>query len=219
MFKGPHYASLGSNVEFGKEYSHKDLLTLLDSFQKLVENLCNEITKIELDSSLLNQASKGLIENIIKDIQEQFLVLHKNLLQHLAEEEVFWPSIVLKHGEQENKKVVEKILAVELKRKGLDAVAFQLFGGALLDAMGYDKSFPKGVPSPLACGKKLPPWCSIDFRNGFLNDAGFFPRTFLFPSWHKTYVTKWKVMIDSVAGNDDVLKLGSQSQGCACIIA
>ena len=61
--------------------------------------------------------------------------------------------------------------------------------------------------SDVACALDLDPWCSESFIEKFYKDKPWFARYFVFPSWVKEYKTKWKFMIESVAGDVDVVKL------------
>lgn len=107
------------------------------------------------------------------------------------------------------KQVVQKIINEDLAKKGPEYVAFKAFAGALCDAAGpLNLGFAPGkYPPSLPGAKVMGPWCSEATVNAFVANVPFVPRTFIFPGWHREYVYKWKTMIESVAGDKNVLEI------------
>lgn len=99
---------------------------------------------------------------------------------------------------------------------GKDFVAFSMIGACVIDSAGYKRDTPQ---SSLPCALQMKPWCNEKFTSDFLKTIPFIPRVFIFPAWHKTYLAKWKPMIESIAGTEDVLRLGEKHDNCACIIS
>lgn len=217
VYLGLHYKSLGEDVEFGHTISHKDILKLINLFEKSVLDLYNEILKFTDDFSLLaNGENQIVVENLIKEIQKSFATLNESMLIHLAEEEVFWPPIILRHGKEEDKKVVNKVLSEEMKKKGEEVEAFKVFAGSSFDAMGYGS---EKMIYKIANMKQISPWCSEQFLQQVVADAPVIARLFIFSSWHKNYVRKWKLMIDSITGEEDFLKLKTDTNNnCLCTV-
>jgi len=147
---------------------------------------------------------------------------------HLEEEEKFWPSVFLKYGKPEAEKARSKIISEELSKKGQTAIAVNNFLGAMLDAIGYPESlaFGKdGIPAEykVSGAWRADPWAG-DVNKSFLDSVPFIPRVFIFPGAYKGYVTKWKLLIDSITGDRDIMLVPGPSApqapvGCGCTIS
>ena len=123
------------------------------------------------------------------------------------------PNIYVQYGIEECKKCEQNIIAHNRRCKGKDAIAFQALLGSIFNAVGFRSRMYE--QNSLNCGLKIAPWCDKEFSEQFYYGMPMFPRIFIFPGFIKEYHRKWKRMIDSVAGEIDVMQLESVGkEGC-----
>ncbi|EKX38246.1 hypothetical protein GUITHDRAFT_144360 [Guillardia theta CCMP2712] len=230
---GPHYRALlekeGENtiilqVWGSKEHDHKGLLDLMDKVQRQAEALCNEAQGLTGVNT-----SQHKIEAVMAQLQalrSVFAAFKTYMFTHLEEEEQVWPGIFQRFGKAEVKKAVAKIIKQDMSKAGPEGLAAKSFAGAFLDNAGSSKSFPPSKrPAEVPGALKLDPWCSEAVIDRFLSEVPWIPRKLIFPGFHKRYVLHWKVMIDTVCSDKDVLRLRSdgslpvKASGCFCISA
>ncbi len=113
-------------------------------------------------------------------LKAQCAEMKTNMFEHLAEEERFWPEVLLRHGEKKNAEHVQLIVAIDLKKKVKELLAFKVFAGAILDNMGYQASKqPPSLPTAL----QLAPWCTEAQAAKFVGELPFVPRVFFSPAF------------------------------------
>lgn len=105
------------------------------------------------------------------------------------------------NGRAHAKAIVEQILKAEFSLKGKDAVAGNAFAGAVMDSVGPLRSrYASYKYSPPAHALNMGPWASVQQGEAFMNDIPFIPRALVLPAFHKTYILKWRAMIESIGG-------------------
>ncbi|KAI9019672.1 hypothetical protein DFJ74DRAFT_769370 [Hyaloraphidium curvatum] len=204
----PFYSDLGEgDVHMGREYTHKRLLELMDSVLELAKEACALADEAKAAGG---EAGKAKLSAKFDEVKARFTEMADYTRDHLDEEERFWPPIIERHGEDELNKAIAKLVATDLAKKGDAYLAFKAFGGGLMDAISPACGYAHGaVPPSLPCAENLAPWAKEDFADKFYATMAFVPRIFIFPSWRREYVTKWRTMIESVGGDVNVLQIES----------
>jgi len=190
---GPYFQALGEVVDFGKTCDHEQLLASMTAFEADLKTLFDLVTGA-------SKAAGVDIKTKEDELRAKWRALKELMFTHLAEEEVFWPAVYTKHGQKHAKILVDKILKADMNLTGKEAVAGHAFAGAVMDAMGapcvhrykeYNYSTP---PHALTLG----PWLNSVEAERFWNDIFFVPRLFILPGFHKEYLVKWRVLIESI---------------------
>ena len=196
---GSHYKSLGVDIEFGNDHNHTELVEMMNNIEAQSKSLY-DATKVQADSNTLLKL-QGQLQNLMTSFKEYMFC-------HLDEEDKFWPSVFEKYGLEEHEKCMKKVFAHDSSKTGNDAIAFKALIGAVFDAGGFhNEEYPKTI----ACGLQIEPWCSEIYINNFYASVPLIPRILIFRGEIKGYKRKWKLMIDSVCGDDDILQLSKKS--------
>lgn len=216
---GPHYAAKGETVSWGNEqYAHEALLAQMHVVEKSSTELYS-LVKLGgfMSCDGFSEEQKEAIKAKYDELKLEFAKVKEFFWIHLKLEEEIWSQIYLKYGEKDANIVVNAILKHGLAQKGDKVVAFNAVVGAVLDAMHYQGTFKGSYPPTLPNALDMAPWCSEKFVTEFLKKIPHVPRKFIFPARHKAYVSKWKRMIESVCGNDDVMYLTKPPASCCTI--
>jgi hemerythrin superfamily protein len=188
----PHLQSLGEATPPSIHKEHEDLLVLMDRVNAAILSLSNAVHKkdeVEIEVTAL------------KDIMKKF---SSSFLQHLSEEEEYYPPTLKKLGEKNaidmRKKIQDHI------NQNMDSTTSSMLISILL-AMGLprvieyiNKHSVKGAVT-VSGG-----WASKKHYKPLYKGLPWFVRIFIFPSFMKEY-QRYKNMIDSVPLKLNVLKL------------
>lgn len=222
---GPHFAALGSIPVFGETKNHKELLETMDILGDTIGKLSEELTKVNNNCKTrqVTEDERSNLGNSIKAIYDAFATFKEYMLIHLREEEITWPPILAIYGPKEEQKVVAKILAAGNSVKGDELIAQQNYFGSVMEAMGCNYAYPntKNKPAVPSTALFIPAWAHPDIRQSFFENVPWFVRKFIFSSWQREYIVRWKSLIDSVAGKTNTFGVtaeGFPSNDKACCI-
>lgn len=191
---GPYYQKLGeTHTDFGTTADHKGVLEHMDAIQATAKSLLDLVTAGNMNAGKAQEQQEVL--------RKQWLKFKDYFFLHLHEEEVFWPPVYNKHGTNHADKVVKLILASEMKLKGADQIAGQAMSGAVFDALGMfppSKTKKYNYTPPANALVFAGPWCGQSFLEAFKKKVPFIARALVFPAFHKTYIVKWRALIESL---------------------
>jgi len=192
---GPYWQKLGETTDFGKTAGHAEIVSMMDSFGAYVKAVKDYV----VDAGKTTPASELKAKQA--ELQTKWAAFQSLMFVHLAEEEVFWPQVYARHDKKHAKAVVDLILAADFKLKGKDAVAGHAFAGAVMDCVGPFKArYGKYKYSPPSHALDMGPWCAREVGEKFMRQIPFVPRALILPSFHKEYILKWRVLIESIGG-------------------
>ena len=142
-----------------------------------------------------------------QQLKTTFTEFDRLMCAHLAEEEVFWPPVLIKYGEKFLDKVAQDVVASGVNAKGVDGEAFKMLFCSAMEALGAPPKASEQVQKqygPFAM--QTEPWCGKKNSDSVYYGIPFFVRWFLRPTWDKRYQTL-KATIESVWGDEDVMKI------------
>lgn len=211
---GPFYKNLGEDTtDWGKSADHKGIIDLMSN----VDGEAKELFQlIEISIKNGNSCDESLLRRRHVALKGHWAAFKLYIFHHLVEEELFWPQIYKKHGTKLADKVLGLIHAEDRKLRGEPAAATQAFAGAVFDALGFfppsymkkNKYFYDPPPNSLQFSG---PWCGPSYTEEFRQKVPFVIRKFLLPMFHKTFIVKWKAMIDGVCGTVDTFQLQNKT--------
>jgi hypothetical protein len=202
---GPHYAALGEKPDWGGDAkNHQGLLELMDRVSRDAADL---VAAAPAAGGGGSEQGKKAVSAALDVLRRSWAALQAYMEEHLALEEKVWPEVYKKFGQMEEAKVMDKILAVNMAKKGKEAEAFQSFLGSIWDGLGVDLAFPggKGRPPAPSHALQMAPWCDDRVGRAFLAPIPWVPKALIFPGWQRKYITVWKALVDSLSGPDNVL--------------
>ena len=209
---GQHFGELGEIGDFAsRSEDHGGILERMQITSVAAVTLAESVKELHPNSSM---SEKDKVIN-----QQHILVaLMKDLknyaFSHFEGEENTWPKIYRKHGEIKVRDLDTKIFKFCISSYEARC-QFQLIFGSVLDQSGYTKCYPPGkYPKSLTCALQMDPWANEKVITEILDRTPWICRYVIFPMWQKAYVSKWKLMIESVAGDEDILQVKDTDDKC-----
>jgi len=211
----PFWVKLGAIAMPTKQCDdHVTLMKIIDELKVLGKEI-----KSLLDVPDFNEDA---IVNKSNEFKAKFAYLKQHTLDHLSEEELYWPSIYEKYGKggKMMKKDEQNIINHGLTTKGDEFIGFKMAFCSVTTALGADvKGLNPSIGKYGTVNYKLPPWCSQKLADDFYNELPWIAKMLVFPSWLDAY-ERYVVLVDSINGDVDVMdKLFPQQDGCHCVIS
>jgi hypothetical protein len=157
----------------------------------------------ELNEAIVAKRPEAEVAALGRRVADTFIEAAHHVLEHLSEEEVFWPPIVAQHGEAVYN-AAEKAILDEGKKRGNKA--FTLILCSITCAMGMAFG---GHPASNG-------WASNAFKESFSSKLPLMVHKLLAPSWMRQYL-KYRNMLLALAETADVP--AAPSPDCWCVIA
>lgn len=167
----PFYRKLmASNIPQNQIDDHEKLTTLLSSILDLA---------IDAEASVTNGETQDILVAKKETLKTIFTAYKEALFAHLAEEETFWPPVILKFGKIQFEKMHGLIIAAG----GIPpSHAAQMISCSVMNALGININ---GVPAQTI--GDIAPWCNEKLAKEFYNDIPWIARAFFFPCWNRKY--------------------------------
>lgn len=171
------------------EGAHEALDTILKNLENIV---------IELNNSYQEEKFQEL-----KRLYEDF---QKGFLKHLADEETFWPPILLETGESFFNEV-NTIMHEKTKQQK----SAKLFIMSVFDAMGYEFD----INQPTHHLQYDTRWCNEQLLNEkIINKIPYFVRSWIFSPMNTKYQFYKRLIFAVAYGNEDNIPLEGESSSC-----
>lgn len=200
----PCYRDQGAAFPDKQAADHVTLMAMLAELEGLAQQTLNLVESPEQSGVVDVRKLRETAELLTKSVE----VLNKAFLDHLIEEETYWPPIIKQYGPEVLENMEKRIF-----KEAAKSPSFPMMGCAVFNAMGT--SFG-GIPAVRS--DDYPPWPSEDLRLDIATNVFFPVRKFLFPSWEKKY-NNYKTMIGSINGSIDVLNIRDpMPENCACAV-
>jgi hypothetical protein len=173
----PFYIRLGVEIPENIKGGHVRLVELL--------------MKLEKKMSEIMQNCEDQKEVNVAEISDIYMTMYHHMLEHLQEEEAFWPDAIRSKGEEEYRKVHALVHKDAKQQK-----SGQLFLMSVLDSMGYEfPGFPHRANDTRWCGDRL-------LQELIINKIPFFVRSWVFPGINRKY-QYYKSMINAVIHSEN----------------
>lgn len=194
----PDFKQCGVTVPENIDRGHDQLVIYLNQIEKLNE----EIYDLYFNQKKTNDAEVKF--NQLKTVFcEEF---SRDFLQHLADEETFWPAVIKDQiGEAKFDEINKKMHTEAKKQKSANNFLMSVF-----DSMGYEFD----ISNPTHDLKLDTRWCNEDVLNErIINKIPAFVRSWIFSPMNRKY-QYYKTLINTAAyGSEDVVPL-EYSEGC-----
>jgi DNA-binding FrmR family transcriptional regulator len=192
----PYYRNLGVNIpDHVTDEPHKKLVESLSRLQSLVEQLV---------SSVDNEASQEEIAGKLSAVRAEYAGMYSLMVEHLAEEERYWPSVILEKGQEQWVQC-----NADLHKYTKSLPNGKIFLMSMLDAMGvaFD-GFPHNPQHDTRwCGEAL-------VQEKILGKIPWFVVSWIFPGINKNY-QHFKAQIAMVAdGTEETVSVEYNPDSC-----
>ena len=192
------YIDKGSPTPDHQIADHKSLVQGMEDIRMISEKLYNLAVK---------EPNSADIAPTQEQLKTSFTAWNDLMCAHLAEEETFWPPELLKQGNKFHDQVIQTIVNAGVAAKGVEGEAFKMLFCSIADALGAPPKAAAKIQKLYGPFKlEIDPWAGKQNHDAMYYGVPFPVRWLLRPMWDRRYQT-WKATIESVWGNEDVMKI------------
>jgi len=166
-----------SDIPQNQLLDHEKLTLLLSRILFLADDMESAVNIGELTVILI--AKKEMLQTVFAEYKEI-------LFAHLADEETFWPQVILKNGKDQFEKMHQQIVIAG----GIPpSHAARMIGCSVINALGVSID-----DIPAESIGDIAPWCNEKLGKEFYANIPWIARAFFFPCWNRKY-QRYKTMI------------------------
>jgi hypothetical protein len=194
----PSYEVLGVAIPERIKNGHKSLTAAITQLKTTLA----ELTGI-LDSGIEDHKEEA--RSKFDSLKNSYNDFYNLTVDHLADEEAFWPEVIRKHGEEKYREI-----HTAMHRDAKNQASGKLFIMSVFDAMGYEFDINTPTHQP---GETR--WCGTkQLEEAIINKIPYFVRSWIFPPYNRQYQYYKRLILAAATATEDTLPLKYDESSC-----